>query len=178
MSDITTLLERNRVYAEDYHGKLPIMPRFSTVILTCIDSRIDPAHFLGLQEGDALVMRSAGGRITQDIEMDLGILSLLGTQMGGDDFKGLSLAIVQHTDCGYERLVMPPLRTAINQKVGIDMATLDEMAVHNHHQSIEDGIHRLKNSSFVPQNLMVSGYIFDVENGIMREVISAQSISD
>jgi carbonic anhydrase len=175
MSDITTLLERNRVYAESYQGKLPMRTRFSTIILTCLDARIDPAYFLGIKEGDALVMRNAGGRVTEDVEKELGILSVMAKAAGGDNFKGLSLAIVQHTDCGYERLANPQLRTAINHKTGIDINELESMENHNHTKSLEEDIQRLRDSAFTPDNLIISGHILDVDTGIVQEVYSPKN---
>ena len=94
MSDLQTLLKRNQHFAAEYEGGLNISPKFSTFILTCVDSRIDPAHFLGLELGDALVFRNAGGRVTDDVELDLGILWMLGARIGGESFRGVSLALV------------------------------------------------------------------------------------
>ena len=77
-ADLTTLLDRNRSFAEQFAaGDLKILPRMSTILLTCIDARVDPAHVFGLGLGDAVVIRNAGGRITPAVMRDLGILSVL-----------------------------------------------------------------------------------------------------
>ncbi len=77
-ADLTTLLDRNRSFAEQFAaGDLKILPRTSTILLTCVDARVDPAHLFGLGLGDAVVIRNAGGRITPAVMRDLGILGVL-----------------------------------------------------------------------------------------------------
>ena len=88
----TTLLDRNRSFAEQFKaGDLPIRPRMSTIILTCVDSRVDPAHIFGLGLGDAVVMRNAGGRITPDMIRDLTILGVLAANMPGPSEASVSV---------------------------------------------------------------------------------------
>ena len=72
MSDLQTLLERNQKFAAEYKGGLNSLPKFSTFILTCADARVDPAYYLGLELGDALVFRTGGGRVTDDVERPAG----------------------------------------------------------------------------------------------------------
>ena len=84
MTDLTTLMDRNRGFAEQFEmGDLTIRPRMSTIILTCVDARVDPAHLFGLGLGDAVVIRNAGGRITRAVMGDLGILGVLAANMAG-----------------------------------------------------------------------------------------------
>ena len=91
MSDLQILLERNQHFATQYKGGLQGMPKLTTFVLTCSDARIDPAHFLGLELGDALVFRNAGRRITDDIELELGILWTMAAGMMGKNFQSHSL---------------------------------------------------------------------------------------
>jgi carbonic anhydrase len=105
MSDVTTLLERNRRFAADFsEGDLAIRPRLSTVVLTCLDARVDPAHLLGLELGDAVVLRNAGGRITPAVLRDLAVLGFLAGRLPGNAAAQLELAIIHHTDCGAAQL--------------------------------------------------------------------------
>jgi carbonic anhydrase len=171
MSDLSTMIERNKAFAANYEGGLSGKPHFSTIILTCTDARIDPAHFLGLELGDALVMRNAGGRVTEAIEFELGFLWVLASKMMGDKAK-LSLAIIHHTDCGVERLANPELRQLMSQKLGVDSAKFEAMAITDHQQSLNDDIERLRQSSLVPDSMIVSGHLYDVAHGTMAEVIS------
>ncbi len=98
-SDLTTLLDRNRGFAERFAaGNLKISPRMSTILVTNLDARVDPAHLFGLALGDAVVMRNAGGRITPAVIRDLGILGVLGaafSQPGTSPRQG-ELVVIQH----------------------------------------------------------------------------------
>ena len=170
MSEIQILKRRNEIYAENHKKGLPINPKFSTLILSCIDARVDPAHFLGLEQGEALVLRNPGGRVTPEIERDLAILWTLVAKVSGENFKGLSLAIIHHTDCGYERLANPEFQKGLNAKLGIDIETLDQLAIHNHMSALDSDISKLKNSSIVPSELNVTGFMYDVDDGKLTEI--------
>ena len=176
MSDLQTLLERNQQFASEYEGGLIISPKFSTFILTCVDARIDPAHFLGLELGDAVVFRNAGGRVTDDLELDLGVLWMLVSRMSGENFRGFSLAIVQHTDCGLERLANPELAAALSKRLGVKQAQIDGLANTEHAQRIREDIERLRKSPLVPKELVVSGHIYSVEDGTIDEVVAPAAL--
>jgi carbonic anhydrase len=148
------------------------MPRFSTIVLTCGDARIDPAHFLGLELGDVFVFRNAGARVSRQLELELGILWVLASKIAGDQFKGFGLAIIQHTDCGYERLVNPELQQALSHNLGVDKAEIEALANVDHTKTIREDIERLRRSSLVPNELVVSGHIYNVEDGVVREVVA------
>ncbi len=109
----TTLLDRNRCFAEQFEaGDLKISPRLSTIVLTCLDARVDPAHFFGLGLGDAVVIRNAGGRITPAVMRDLGILGVLAAAVSqpGTSPRRPGLVVIQHTDCGMSRLAYPAIQ--------------------------------------------------------------------
>ncbi len=170
MSDLQILLERNQQFSAQYKGGLHVMPKNSTFVLTCADARIDPAHFLGLNLGDALVFRNAGGRVTADIELDLGILWMMAKRGTGDNFRGFSLALIQHTDCGFERLANPEFAAALSNRLSIDKTQIATLANVDHSQRIREDIEQLRQSSLVPSELVVSGHIYNVEDGLVREV--------
>ena len=172
MTDLQNLIERNQKFASEYEGNLSIMPQFLTIVLACVDARVDPAHVLGLELGEALVFRNAGARVTRDVELDLGILWTLGSRIAGDKFRGLALAIVHHTDCGLERLANPDLGNALRTNLGIDSAEIKALAIVDHTESIREEIKRLRRSSLVPNKLVVSAHIYNVVDGIMREVVA------
>ncbi len=176
MSDLQTLLERNQQFASEYEGGLTILPKFSTFILTCVDARIDPAHFLGLELGDALVFRNAGGRVTDDLELDLGILWMLGSRLSGENSGGFSIAIVQHTDCGLERLANPEFAAALSKWLGVKQAQIDGLANTEHAQRIREDIERLRKSPLVPNEMVVSGHIYHVEDGTIEEAVAAATL--
>ena len=170
MSELTELTDRNRGFAATYEGDTGIVPKFSTIVLTCLDARVDPAHFLGLKPGEALVMRNAGGRVTRDVELDIGILWTLGAKLMGDKFNGMELAIVQHADCGLERLAIPELQVGLSQRLGVDQSEIGDLANGDHVASISSDIEKLRASDLVPQELVVSGHLYDVGNGRVREL--------
>ena len=172
MSDLQILLERNQHFAAQYKGGLQGMPKLTTFVLTCSDARIDPAHFLGLELGDALVFRNAGGRITDDIELELGVLWMMAARMMGENFRGFSLVIIQHTDCGFERLANPEMVTALSNRLNIEPSQIEAMSNVDHAQRIYEDIERLRQSSLVPKEMVVSGHIYNIEDGTLAEVIA------
>ena len=168
--DFQNLIARNRRFADQYEGGLSMMPRFSTIVLTCADARVDPAHVLGLELGDAVVFRNAGARVTRDVELELGILWTLASRMAGDAFRGIELAIVHHSDCGFERLANPELGRALSTKLGVESAEIDALAIGDHAQSVREDIERLRRSPLVPKDLVVSGHLYNVADGKVREI--------
>lgn len=170
MSDLPTLLERNRAFADQYTGGLQIMPKFSTFILTCADARIDPAHFFGLELGEAMVFRNAGGRVTDDVELELAVLWMMAARMAGDNFGGLSLMLVQHTDCGFERLANPDMAAMLSNRLGVEQATINDLANADHAHRLHEDIERLRRSRLAPRGLVVSGHIYHVEDGTIEEI--------
>ncbi|MBE9554394.1 MAG: carbonic anhydrase, partial [Proteobacteria bacterium] len=98
MSNTTTLLDHNRQFASDFSAAdLPILPRLRTVVLTCGDSRVDPAHVLGLELGDAVVIRNNGGRVTPAVVHEIAALAFIVAKMDGGEPGPFELVIMQHT---------------------------------------------------------------------------------
>ena len=177
MTSMTQWLDRNRAFAEHYQNTFKVVPPSATIILTCADARVDPAHILGVRLGEATVLRGPGARVTANVEQDIGILWTLASQFLGRPAQ-ISLAIIQHTDCGFERLAIPAIRSAISQRLGIAETEIAALAVADHHATLQADIERLRQSPFVPENLIVSGYIYHVEDGLVREVYPPQTLSE
>ena len=177
MSDLPQLLEGNRRFAYRFNqGGLPIHPRRSTIVLTCLDARVDPAHIFDLKLGDALVIRNAGGRVTPAVARDLAVLGLLPTGLPGDAAVTLELAIVHHTDCGMSRFADPAARRALAQRIGIEpdeVATT--MAIADPAQSVRDDIARLRTTPSA-DTLVASGFVYDVADGTIRQVVSPTTL--
>ncbi len=179
MSDLKELLDRNHGFATSFAlGDLHIHPRMSITVLTCLDARVDPAHFLGLDLGDALVLRNAGGRVSPDVERDLALLWFFAILFAEGGTPRLELAIVHHTDCGVERLANPDARRAAHRDVGLEESLLEQMAIVNHEASLHDDIERLRQSPIVPDGLVVSGHLYDVTNGKLRQVIGPAPLTE
>ncbi len=175
MHSRTDLLERNRPFARSFSGgELPIKPRFGQLVLSCVDARTDPAHYLGLEVGDAAVMRTLGGRVTDGAEQDIAVLANLMTVIGGGgDGPGLDVLVVHHTDCGLERLADPDRRARMSELSGIDEGDLDALAIHDHDAALETDVLRLRNSKILPEGVTVSGYLYHHASGTLTEVHSA-----
>ncbi len=178
MSDLQIFQERNEAFAAQYPGGLQIMPKFNTFVLTCGDARIDPAHFLGLELGDAFVFRNAGARVSDELELELGILWAMAGKMAGDQFRGFGLAIIHHTDCGFERLANPELVAGLSQHLNVASEKLIALANHNHLQAIQEDIERLRQSPLVPKAMVVSGHIYDTGTGTLRQVVAPTPLAE
>ncbi len=157
------LLEANARYARAFDkGQLPMPPGRRLAILTCMDARLDPAKFLGLQEGDAHVIRNAGGRASDDAIRSLIISQqLLGTR---------EVVVIHHTDCGMLTFSNEALRRQLSERLGVDATHVDFLPFSDLAQSVREDVRRVRSSPFVPQDIAVSGYVYDVTTGKLREI--------
>ena len=173
MADLAALLDRNRSFAEQFEaGDLAIRPRMSTIILTCLDARVDPAHLFALGLGDALVMRNAGGWITPAMLRDLGILGVLGANLPGAPAQQLELVVLHHTDCGMSRLANPAIRQQVAERLGLTADEVAAMAITDPATSVREDIERLRDTPGAPGHLIVSGLVYDVASGTIEEVVA------
>lgn len=172
MSDIEALYERNTRFAKDFaSADLPITPQLSTILLTCMDARIDPAHFMGLEPGEVLVMRNSGGRVSDDVERDIAIIWTLVAQMTGAA-PSLSLAIIHHTDCGLEKFASPDIQQMVSQRSGLALSSLRQLAIVDHDSAFEQDVQRLKDSGIIPDGLIVSAHMYDPKSGRLHQTIA------
>jgi carbonic anhydrase len=158
MSEAQKFIEANEVYAARFDkGHLPIPPARRVAILTCMDARIDPAQILGLEIGDAHVIRNAGGRASGDALRSLIISEqLLGTQ---------EIVVIHHTGCGMLTFSNEALRSKLEQQFHVSADAIDFLPFSNLEQSVRDDIATIKASPFIPDNILMSGFIYDVETG-------------
>lgn len=169
MSDLSRLLDGNQRFTKRFvDGDLLIRPRLATIVLTCLDARVDPAHLFDLGLGDALVIRNAGGRVHPSVLTDLAVVNVLA---GLPDGKPTTqeLVIVHHTDCGMSRFADPTARQALAERLGIRSEEIAEtMAITDPAQSVRDDIARL---SGLPgsETLVVSGLVYDTTHGTVEE---------
>ena len=174
MSDLSQLLDGNRRFAAHFaDGELPIRPRLSTIVLTCLDARVDPAHLFDLQLGDALVIRNAGGRLNPGVLTDLAVLGLLAAALPGDKATAPELVILHHTDCGMSRFADPAAQEALAQRLGIGPDEVAKtMAIVDPAQSVRDDIARLRQAPGPPDTLVVSGLVYNVADGTVEEIVA------
>lgn len=175
MSSTTTLLNRNRRFASDFAAAdLPVLPKLRTVVLACGDSRVDPAHVLGLELGDAVVIRNNGGRVTPEVVHEIAALAFVVARMDGGKPGPFELIIMQHTQCGAERFADPGIQRALKEHVGVDVSSV---AIADHEQSLREDVERLRSAPEVPGYIVVSGFIYDVKHGRVREVIAPAALA-
>ncbi len=171
MSDLTTLLDRNRAFAGQFEaGDLPIRPRMSTFILTCVDSRVDPVHLFRLGLGDAIVIRNGGGWITPAVLRDLAILGVLATNLPGPSQQP-ELIVIHHTDCGMGRLANPTIQQQVAKRLGLTVDEVAAMAITDPTATVRDDIERLRQTPGTPDQLVVSGLVYDVADGTITQIV-------
>ena len=143
MGQLTSVLEANQRFAESFDkGELEIPPARNIAVLTCIDARIDPAKALGLEIGDAHVIRNAGGRATDDAVRSLLISSwLLGTR---------EFLVIHHTDCGMAKFTDEAVAEIIAERCGEDVSELDFLTFSDLDQSVRDDVDRIRSLSQIP----------------------------
>src|SRR5438876_6152676 len=163
MSVAQEFLKANEAYAANFQkGDLPMPPARHVAVLTCMDARLLPARFLGLQEGDAHVIRNAGGRASEDAIRSLVISQqLLGTN---------TVVVIHHTDCGMLTFSNEDLREKLRQQLNADAEHIDFLPFKDLEQSVRDDVATIKNSPFIPENIEVSGFIYDVSSGRLLPV--------
>lgn len=182
------VLSANAHYAANFgdKGKLPLPPGRRFAILTCMDARLDPAKYAGLAEGDAHVIRNAGGRASDDAIRSLVIsYKLLGT---------CEWFVIHHTDCGMELFtdeIMRNLLASSLKTASIDASGwhdsgegpgspegqfIDWLTIKNLEQSVVDDVQRIRNHALVPQSIPIYGYIYDVRSGKLIEVPGATAV--
>lgn len=161
MSTTDELLANAQSYAASFDkGDLPLPPARRVAIVACMDARLNPFGLLGLQEGDAHVIRNAGGVVTDDEIRSLAISQrLLGTQ---------EIILIHHTDCGMLTFTDDEFRQGIQQEVGIKPEWAAE-AFSDLDADVRQSIARIKVSPFIPHKA-VRGFVYDVTSGELREV--------
>jgi carbonic anhydrase len=162
MSATDQLVENNDNYAKEFtKGDLPLPPAQRVAVLACMDARLDPARVLGLEEGDAHVIRNAGGVVTDDAIRSLTISQrLLGTE---------EIILIHHTDCGMLTFKDDEVKAQIEADTGLRPSFALE-AFGDLDDDIRQSIARIKASPFVPNTTNVRGFVYEVETGRLREV--------
>ena len=156
------LLANNEIYAKQFDkGDLPLPPARKVAVLACMDARLDPARALGLEEGDAHVIRNAGGVASDDAIRSLVISQrLLGTE---------EIILIHHTDCGMLTFSDDGVKDAILADTGLRPSFALE-AFADADADVVQSIARIKASPFIPTTDSVRGFVYEVETGVLREV--------
>ncbi len=162
MTQTDSLLKNNEAYAKSFaKGDLPIPPSRKVAVLACMDARLDIHKILGLEAGEAHVIRNAGGVATEDAIRSLLISQrLLGTE---------EIVLIHHTDCGMLTFTDDALRKEIQSETGIRPPFALE-GFQNIEEDVRQSIGRIKASPFVPRKESIRGFVYDVRTGRLREV--------
>jgi carbonic anhydrase len=153
----------NEKFASSFaKGGLPMPPARGLAILTCMDARLHPEQFCGLDFGDAHVIRNAGGRASDDAIRSLVISQRL---LGTDE-----VIVIHHTDCGMLTFSNEQLVGKINDDLGSDAGDWDFLPFSDLEQSVIDDVDTLRSSSLIPDHIPVAGAIYDVGSGKLHEV--------
>lgn len=186
MTVLPEILAANNAYAESFgeKSKLPLPPARRFAILTCMDARLDPAKYAGLSEGDAHVIRNAGGRASDDAIRSLVIShKLLGT---------VETFVVHHTDCGMQ-LFSDDIISGLLER-SLDTAVIDEsgwrdvgngpgapegryvrwLTIADPHKAVLEDVQRIRNHPLIAPDVPIHGYIYDVRSGRLVEVPGAR----
>jgi len=167
MSIVPELMAANERYAAQFtNGDLPMPPRHKLVVLTCMDARIDPLRALGLEEGDAHVLRNSGGRPTIDVIRSIAVSQeMLGTR---------EIVVIHHTECGSIRITNDSIRQRLTDSLGSaasDAAVaIDFLPFTDLEQSVRDDIAVLNASPLLRPETEINGFIFDVKTGRLQQV--------
>ncbi|MEU7526809.1 carbonic anhydrase [Saccharothrix sp. NPDC042600] len=162
MSVTDQLLANNAAYAEQFAGPLPLPPSKHVAVVACMDARLDVYRVLGLNEGEAHVIRNAGGVVTDDEIRSLAISQrLLGTR---------EIILIHHTDCGMLTFTDDEFRRSIQDEVGVKPPWAAE-AFPDLEEDVRQSIARIRTSPYVPVRDSVRGFVFDVATGRLTEVV-------
>jgi carbonic anhydrase len=162
MSVTDELLQNNERYAESFEkGNLPLPPAKGVAVVACMDARLDVHKILGLEEGDAHIIRNAGGVITDDEIRSLAISQrLLGTR---------EIILIHHTDCGMLTFSEDEVKREIQEEVGMkphfSLESFSDLE-----EDVRQSIRRIQASPFIPHKDSVRGFVYEVETGRLREV--------
>jgi carbonic anhydrase len=162
MSTTDDFLREAESYAEGFDkGDLPMPPGKKVAIVACMDARLNPYGLLGLSEGDAHVIRNAGGVVTDDEIRSLAISQhLLGTE---------EIILIHHTDCGMLTFTDEEFASKLEQEAG-ERPAWEARSFSNLDEDVRDNIRLIKESPFIPRKDSVRGFVYEVETGRLREV--------
>jgi carbonic anhydrase len=163
MTVTDTLVENSKAYAADFDkGSLPLPPGKKVAVLACMDARLNPYGLLGLEEGDAHVIRNAGGVVDDDAIRSLAISqNLLGTE---------EIVLVHHTDCGMLTFTDEELAQKLEDETG-ERPEWSAHAFGDLEGDVRAGIEKIRQSPFVPRTDSVRGFVYDVHTGELKEVV-------
>jgi carbonic anhydrase len=171
MNVIDDLVQRNKAFAEsDFNADLKMMPSMKTVVIGCVDPRVDPADVLGLKHGEAAIIRNVGGRINPAALQNMAIVRTVANAQGKEIGPGWNLIVLHHTDCG----ITPCLHHSpelLARNLGVSTADLDKLAIADPYAAVAIDVAALKANQQLPASFTVTGMVYDVATGLVETVV-------
>jgi carbonic anhydrase len=166
VGSLDSMLDANARFAEDFDkGDAQLPPNMPVAVVTCIDARLHPERFLGVDIGDIHVIRNAGGRATDDALRSLIISSqLLGTRQ---------LMVIHHTDCGMLTFTNEDVWGKLEAETGSSARDIDFKPFSDVEDSLRDDVRTIRDDPFLPKDAEVTGWVYDVRTGRLRQIEDA-----
>ena len=172
-TNIETALERNRAFAAaGGHEGAVVFPKMRLFVITCLDPRTDPAHFLGLGLSDAIVVRNVGGRVTPEVINDVAFIAQIAENVSPDG-PLFEVAVIHHTQCGTGALADDTFRRRYADRIGVEESTLHDHAVIDPATTVTHDVEHIRSAPAIPSRVTVSGHVYDVTTGLLHTILPA-----
>jgi carbonic anhydrase len=170
---IASALARNRAFAAGagHEGAVPL-PRLGLFVITCLDPRVDPAHVLGLDLSDAIVVRNVGGRVNPEVINDVAFIAQMAETFMPDG-PLFEVAVIHHTQCGSAALADATFRRTYADRIAVDETTLQQRAILDPVATVVQDVERLRSARAVPARAALSGHVYDLVTGLVETVVPA-----
>src|SRR5919201_5992900 len=170
---VASALERNRAFAAaGGHQGAVVFPNLRLFVITCLDPRTDPAHFLGLGLSDAVVVRNIGGRVTPGVINDVAFISQIFENLLPDG-PLFEVAVIHHTQCGAGAFADDAFRHRYAERIGAEESALREHAILDPAATVTSDVERIRSASAITPRVSVSGHVYDIATGLVQTVIPA-----
>jgi carbonic anhydrase len=168
---VDVALARNRAFAAaGGHEGAGVFPSLRLFVITCLDPRVDPAHFLGLGLSDAVVVRNVGGRVTPEVIDDVAFIAQIAENLLPDG-PLFEVAVIHHTQCGAGALADDGFRLRYAERIGVEESALRDRAIVDPAASVAVDVTRLRSAAAIPPRVRVSGHVYDVVSGLVETVV-------
>jgi carbonic anhydrase len=172
-ASIESALARNRAFAAaGGHKGTVVFPNLRLFVITCLDPRVDPAHFLGLELSDAIAVRNVGGRVTPEVINDVAFIGQIAENVLPDG-PLFEVAVIQHTQCGTAALADDTFRHRYAQRIDAEESTLRGRAILDPAATVTSDVQRHRSAPAISPRITVSGHVYDVVTGLVETILSA-----
>jgi carbonic anhydrase len=173
LGSATIAIARNREFAAaGGHRGAVVFPKLRLFVITCLDPRTDPAHFLGLDLSDAMVVRNAGGRVTQSVIDDVALIAQI-AESAISEGPLFEVAVIHHNQCGTATLAADGFRSRYAERIAVEESTLHTRAVLDPELTVAADVALLRDAPAIPPRVKVSGHVYDVLTGLVQTIVPA-----